>query len=395
MSDLHVTLNGLPVEKATIYEPQKGPWFADIDLVKDLAPTGKATLKVGSTTFVGTVDSSASGDFGGRGRVRLVAGGNGWNKLAVRKPYSSDVGVRASEIAADIATEVGETIGSFQPQRQKIGNHYARAAGPAGRVLEDAIGSAGWWVDRAGVTQIGARSASAVAAGAVSGIQGFDARQKQLSLTVDDLSLVQVGQTVSTPLAPAALTISTLEIRITPEAIKLTAWCGDETRNEVADLLSAIARRATETHLWGVYEYRVVDMIADRARLQATDPSLGLPDLSFIEQWPGIAGAHVTLAPASIVLVSFVNGSPTRPVITHWRDGRSESPLQIEIGKIAPAAAARQGDPVEVLLPPAVITGTALIGGTPTPITAVAMFPIAKTLGVITGGSNLVKIGQG
>jgi len=272
MSDLHVTLNGLPVEKATIHEPAKGPWFADIDLVKDLAPTGKATLKVGATSFVGTIDSTASGDFGGRGKVRLIAGGNGWNKLVGRRDYNSDAGVRASIIASDVASEVGETIGGFQPQRAKIGNHYARTAGPAGRVLEDVIGSAPWYVDRAGVTQIGPRSASAVAAGAVSGIQSYDARHRQLKLTADNLSLVQVGQTVSTPLAPSALTISALEIAITPESIQLTAWCGGEERSEVADLLSAIAKRATETHLWGVYEYRVVDMVADRARLQTADP---------------------------------------------------------------------------------------------------------------------------
>ncbi len=390
MSDLHVTLNGLPVERAVIHEPQKGPWFADIDLVKDLAPSGRATLKVGTVTFIGTIDPTASGNFGERGKVRLVAGGNGWNKLVSRRDYNSDAGVRASVVASEVASDCGETIGTFQPQRAKIGNHYARAAGPAGRVLEDVIGSVPWYVDRTGTTHVGARSASPVASGAVTGIQSYDARHKQLQLKVDDLALVLVGQTVSTPLAPETLTISALETRITPEAIQLTAWCGGEQRSEVADLLSAIARRATQTHLWGVYEYRVVDMVGDRARLQATDASVGLPDLSFIEQWPGIAGAHVTLSPSSIVLVSFVNGSPTRPVITHWRDGRAESPTQIEIGKINPAAVARQTDPVESIMPPAIFSGT--IGGVPA--SGVLTFPLVKLLGTITGGSSLVKIGQ-
>ncbi len=390
MTELHVTLNGLPVERAVIHEPHQGPWFADIDLVTDPAPSGKATLKVGTTTFLGTIDPSASGDFGGRGRVRLVAGANGWNKLVRQRDYSSDVGVSAAAVASELASDAGETIGVYQPQRAKIGSHYAREAGPAGKALEEVIGSATWWVDRVGVTHVGARAATALAPGAVTGIQGYNARQRELTLAVSDLGLVQVGQTVTSPLASDTLTISSLETRITPEAIKLTAWCGSEKRNEVADLLSAIARRATETHLWGLYEYRVVDMVADRARLQATDPSVGLPDLNYIEQWPGLAGAHVTLAPSTIVLVQFVNGSPTRPVITHWRDGRSETPLQVEIGKIAPAAAARQGDPVESILPPAIFSGT--VGGAPA--TGVITFPLVKILGAITGGSALVRIGQ-
>lgn len=65
--------------------------------------------------------------------------------------------------------------------------------------------------------------------------------------------------------------------------------------------------------------YRVVEINADgRLHLQAVRKTAGYPDLLFIQMQPGIAGAKCTPALGSVVLVAFVEGDPTLPVVTHF-----------------------------------------------------------------------------
>jgi hypothetical protein len=143
--------------------------------------------------------------------------------------------------------------------------------------------------------------------------------------------------------------------------------------------------------VFGLYRYRVVRMASDgRVELQAVRRIVGLPDLLPISQWPGVAGTHAELAPGTVVLVEFVEGDRGMPVITHFvgKDGSDFTPVSLVLGGIDGPPAARSGDAVEVLLPPAVFSGT--IGGAPA--SGVLTFPLMKTSGTITAGSAKVKI---
>jgi hypothetical protein len=83
-------------------------------------------------------------------------------------------------------------------------------------------------------------------------------------------------------------------------------------------------------------------------------------------------------------------------VVVHFagKDAAGFVPTRLTLGGVDGANAARLGDAVEVLLPPAVISGTAIVAGSPTPspITGVLTFTGSKALGVITAGSAKVRI---
>jgi hypothetical protein len=91
------------------------------------------------------------------------------------------------------------------------------------------------------------------------------------------------------------------------------------------------------------------------------------------------------------VLVTFIDGDRGQPIVTHFAgvDGAGFVPVAIVIGGDPGAPAARQGDAVEVLLPPAVFSGSIAGFGA---ASGVLTFPLNKATGIITAGSGKVKI---
>ena len=162
-------------------------------------------------------------------------------------------------------------------------------------------------------------------------------------------------------------------------------------RGALTQALASAVARLTDQRLHGVYRYRVLRLSVDRVELQAVRKGAGLPDLLPVSMWPGVAGAHATLALGAEVLVQFVEGDRTMPIVTGFagRGGQGHVPTLLEI--CTPGLpAARQGDAVQVTLPPAAFSGT--IGGSPATGT-VTWAPPATANGTITGGSAKVKIG--
>lgn len=96
----------------------------------------------------------------------------------------------------------------------------------------------------------------------------------------------------------------------------------------ILSAFKALARRASDPVLHGLYEYRVV--IAhdggDFLDLQATVPEL--PDLARVASRPGLGGSRTSPALGSLVLVGFINGSPARPTVLAYagHDGEGWSP---------------------------------------------------------------------
>jgi hypothetical protein len=211
------------------------------------------------------------------------------------------------------------------------------------------------------------------------------------TIALGDPGAVTIGSVLAAGL-DEPMTVRELELVVTSGELRVYAWCGgaETAHGELADLVRGIVQRVNDRPLYGLWRYRVVRMVGDRVELQAVKRSVGLPDVLPLSMWPGVAGVHAVLSPGAEVLVQFVEGSRAQPVVTHFagKDGTGFVPVSLALGGTAGPAAARLGDVVEVLLPPAVFSGT--IGGSPA--TGVLTFTTGSALGTITSGSTKVQI---
>lgn len=346
MTAATATLAGLTVTSALVHVPAGGPWFADVELEGDDVVEGRATLVLGTLELEGTVLAAHDGTHVLQRRLRMVAGAGGWGTLVPARGYHNDAQIRARTPAEDIARAAGEQLGDdFSPGEQTIGIDYVRQAGPASRALEDVIGGASWWVDFGGVTRVGARSSAAAAPGSYEVLQ-FDPRTRVALLAVDRLADVGVGSVLAERL-DAPQTVRELAIEWTAEAARVRAWCGGSStsRDRVVDALRALVARLTDGALYGPRLYRVGELVGDRVKLQPVDRSSGLPMIGPISLWPGMAGLHAELALGAHVLVEFVDGDRTQPIVTHFagKDGTGWTPTSLVLDASGPSASLKLG----------------------------------------------------
>jgi len=349
-TEQQVTCNGQRIVALTLNVANVGPWVAELDF--EVAPdvSGKVTINIGALALIGTVVPTQAGTHLEQRRVRVVAGAGGWGRSLPRKNYHNDAKIKARLVADDAAREVGETIGEFEPEVERVGSDYVRSVGTASRVLEHVIGERAWWVDYAGRTHVGVRPAVPLSV-KTGDVLTYDPRNRALTFALDDVSQVQIGSVLSQPPLESAQTIREYDIRIDASSSRIVAWCGGGAteRGRLAGLLHAIARRATDGMLFGKYRYRVVAMRDDgRVDLQAIRKGAGLPDVQPLSMWPGVAGVHAELAAGAEVLVEFIEGDPGQPIVTHFvgQGGAGFAPVSISFCG-SEQAAARQGDLVQ------------------------------------------------
>lgn len=105
--------------------------------------------------------------------------------------------------------------------------------------------------------------------------------------------------------------------------------------------------KVTGLRFFGRYRYRIQLAWAGPAYdLQAVDSALGLPDLERVVAWPSLAGSLHTPALGSVVVVSFLDGSPASPVIDAYEDpsGAGWRPRYTRIDVTGGGAAVVVGD---------------------------------------------------
>lgn len=328
-------VGGVEIISGDVVIPYSGAWFADLMFAAPLEATGRVTIEIGSMRLVGTVDPVASGTRGEQSFARIVAGAGGWATLVTPQHYHADNGVRALLIAQDAARIAGETLGTFTPSADTVGIDYARQVGPASRVLDASCGSASWWVDFDGVTQVGTRATSAAPAASYELIE-YDPRQRIATLALDDISLVGVGS-VLTDALDTPQTVRDVTLRLSEETVRVIAWTGEpaHTRGRLAGIVEAVIESILDRRAYGLRKCRVIRVASDRVEVQPVRASMGLPEMLPISMWPGVAGIHATLTPGSEVLVQFVDGDRSQPVITHYvgKGGGGWVPVTIDIGE--------------------------------------------------------------
>jgi hypothetical protein len=367
-----------------------GPWIADVDFEGAPSLSGRVTLKVGALELAGTIVATQSGTHGLQRRARILAGAGGWSEPVAARQYHNDAGVKARLVAEDAARAVGEELGTFVPTAERVGRDYVRQTGPASRALEGVIGSAPWWVDYAGKTNVGPRPSTPLGAKAYR-VLAYDPRDQIITLDVPDPSAVKVGSVLTEGLEGPRV-VRSFELRVTANELRVLAWVGGTElgHGPITAVMRSIVQRVTDNVLHGHYRYRVVRMAGERVELQAVRKIVGLPDLLPLSFMPGVPGAYPELAPGAEVLVAFIEGDRAQPVVLAFagKDAPGFVPVRLTLGGAAGSPAARQGDMVEVTLPPAAFVGT--VSGAPA--TGVITFSAPKALGVITGGSTKVRV---
>jgi hypothetical protein len=369
------TLDGHRLTAVRLTIGNTGPWHAEVDFEGEPEVSGRVTMKLGALELVGTLVAEQSGTFGLQRKARLVAGGGGWASELGRKAYHNDAQVKAQTVAADAARECGETLGTFVPSAERIGVDFVRDVGPASRVLERVIGGAPWWVDYAGVTQVGPRAAVSATTGTYE-VLAYEPRDRLATLAVDDLTTVGIGS-ILTDRLDAPQTVRELEVVVTADEVRVMVWCGGSEAGpgNLAGLLTAIARKATDGPLFGKYRYRVVRMSADRVECQAVRAGAGLPDVLPVSMWAGVAGAHAELTPGAEVLLEFIEGDRTMPILAGFagKDGVGHVPVSLTLCG-STQAAARQGDLVQ--------SGGVGTVVTLTPVATLLPGPLAPCVGI-------------
>lgn len=322
-----------PVRRVLLHVPTQGPWWADVDFEGAPDVAGMVTLALGELELVGTVDARETGTHALERRLRIVAGAGGWGTLLAARAYHNDAGVLARSVLEDAAREAGETLdASAAPSAARLAVDYVREAGPASRVLEEAIGSASWWVAYDGTTHVGARSEAAADVGTYE-VLDFEPRSHVVTLAADDLASVGVGSVLSERLDEPQ-TVRELEIEASGDGIRARAWCGTAARRgRLADAVSTVVERLTDRRIWGARRYRVVQMSSDRVELQVVRRASGLPDVLPVSMHPGAPGVHADLTPGAEVLVQFEDGSRELPFISHFmgKDGVGWAPVNLTL----------------------------------------------------------------
>lgn len=326
-----------------LFMPWIGVWHADVDV--DLGtipttPTGPCLLKIGDQILNGTIDPEATsklGDF--KAHVRVVGGSNGWSTDVKRLPYHMDGGVLLQHVLTTTAAAVKEVVVLANPT-ERFGIDYVRMEGPASQVLR----GRDWHVNFQGVTFVGPRLPASPKPGTLD-ILDWDGITHRLTAASDEI-VIPGTEIIDTRIGTGRATVRTVEQTWGVDGAMVRAWCSAEPPEEsnpiAAPIYEAIDHRVQRSYL-APQLYRVVTQDAKgRLVLQAVSLKAGAPDMIPLSPWPGMSGLSATYKLGTEVLVSFINGDPTRPVVGNFKDGK---PIELKLDATvsimagAPAAA--------------------------------------------------------
>jgi len=331
------TLGGFSVSRASVYVGAWGTYWIDVDLPDPEELKGKTSFVCGSVSMACTVVSGGAVD--GRAAYRLAGGAGGWGSEVPAKPYLDDAGVKLSSVIGDAAREVGESVDGLPKTR--LGPHYARRTGPASQVLH-ALAPRSWRVDFDGVTRLGLRPTTKYTGDAPRTMR--DPGLNLIELATEDLTGLVPGVTID-----GSLPATDVEYSLDAKRLTVKVYAGPrpnrrlDAQRKIFDALYPGLRYA------GSFEFRVVTQSGERLNLQPVRTATGFPDLANVPVRPGMAGLKARVLPGSLVLVSFVDNDPSRPVVTHHDapDAPGWMPLEIDLGGPGALGIARIGDTVQ------------------------------------------------
>ena len=365
-----ITIGDLLAVSCRLRIPYVGVWVAELDVDTPTPPTGKVTITIGESKLVGTVLARGTSAFGEKSHVTIEGGGGGWSKPVGAQHFHNDAGVRLANVLSLTASQIGETIGD--PSTDQLGADFARSLGPASRIFGDRT----WYVDDAGITQVKDRPAAVVPVAA----DLIDFNGIRYCAQIASADIIRPGMAI-TDSKFGDLVIREVEQTFDDEGARAVAWCdraGSTTKKKsiLFEAIAAAAREGLRTPFLSSYRYRIVSQNADgRLILQIYAPTSGMPDQVAISPWPGFQGLSGELTPGALVLVEFIEGNPSLPVVRSFASGQ---PIALALKASATITAnapqitlnngvqgaARMGDPVQA----GPWSGTIVAGSTTTRI---------------------------
>jgi hypothetical protein len=322
------TLNGNRVIRGTVSLPGRGAWVAEVAL--DAAPSpiaGAVDLVIGDLTLRGTVAPASSGSFVEQGWYRVIGGAGGWSRILPARAYHNDAGIDVAQVLGDAASEAGETLAELPEDvaaARVEGVDYVRDEGPASRVLGLVLDAGlGWWVDLEGVTRVGLRPLVEIDPGAQWDLLDYHPNSRVANIATETPGAIAIGATIRSARLAAPLTVRALDIDL-GEVLRVRAWVDEAGALGPDDGRLARAARATvrtmlpELPYLRLCRYRVVELVSGRASLQAVNSKLGMPDQTFVRLAPGVSGWTQVLTPGTVVVVAFLEGDPSLPMIVAY-----------------------------------------------------------------------------
>jgi hypothetical protein len=203
-SPLYLEANRVRATAANLIIPYYGAAVADVTFPSAVTLTAPVSVKVANLTLSMGILRQRS--FAGGATARLVAG-IGWGRTVPAKAYANPAGVALSLVLRDVAREVGESV-SLATGRS-VGLFYVRGAGPAARVLEQ-LGGAIWWVDDAGVTQVGPRATTTITSAAT--VADYVGGEGWMRIATEDVASWRPAATFMANTVPTAITVSATRI---------------------------------------------------------------------------------------------------------------------------------------------------------------------------------------
>lgn len=303
MSEL--MLNGERVTHAQLTMARRGAAVADIILASSKPVPANSVLTLGAFTIQGFTRRAAS--FAGARSARFVGGYGGWRKKIKPRAYAHDAGVRLSTVLGDAARDAGEKINI--PQDRVIGTAYVRERAAAERVLR--FLAPDWWIDPAGVTQIGPRPSALITSAFT--VINWSGGRGRFEIATEVYGDWQPGRRFTAPTVTGEQTISTVQLTSDNDGkLRLVVMTGDATEDRLLDDLRNLVRAETPSLTYsGVWEYVITK--ADDKTIDGTPTSSVVPPITNCPMTPGLLGEGVTPTPGSKCRVQFVNADPTRP----------------------------------------------------------------------------------
>jgi len=357
------SLAGKPIRRVYGSFPLYGVGSVGIDLAvaADL-PIGPARLVLGDATLEGTIVDG--GVVAGEARYSWLQGAAGWAEPLPARAYGTTQ-VRRSTVLRDAAQAAGESISIDIPD-VTLGlpgsGGFVRLPGPAANIFGD-LGLP-WWLAFDGVTHVGVRPGGPIPTdGAV-----IQARQEDQIYVITPREARIAGYLPGRAFRGKTVALVELEA-MEGEPIRITLYLREADDVDVSQALRAqldrlVDQQTARTRFYGRYRYFVTAKNGALYGGVPADPDLGLPNLDNRALWFGTPGTEADITPDPgdslreggeerfTVVVSFLDGDPSRPVIDGYlRDiDRRPTVLSFDAGRLNLGAAsqlvARKTDPV-------------------------------------------------
>jgi hypothetical protein len=352
------TLAGLALSSATVTLPRWGTWVADVDMVDPVTLSGAVELLVGDVVLRGTIVPGAGGSYVYSSSWTLVGGAGGWAKAVGPRAYRSDGGIPLSQVAADLAAEVGEQVVLEPGVDRDLGTAWSRmGGGTAADELAMLVGGL-WWMAPDGVTHLGPRPVVPVPSTVAFVVENWAPTRKRARITSPDdtLAAFMPGGQWSDATVEGVQVVTSATLVVDGSA----AWVEVLGSPGASESWSGLGARARRPELFlGFYLYEVQGADPGKPSLVAVEgppglPASVMPDQLAVTKCYGVPGVSSTLVAGAQVVLGFMGGNPARPFIALYMDRKLSaaatlpSSLQMDAsgeirlgGDAGPLAAAR------------------------------------------------------